>query len=60
MAPEGMIMMIMTMKVNSTKAASFSHIFQFGDSTGAQPETYKGVCNGAEGFSFNVVMVQVL
>ena len=60
MAPEGMIMMIMTMKVNSTKEAAFSHIFQLGDSTGAKPETYKGVCNGATGFSFNVVMVQVL
>ena len=60
MAPEGMIMMIMTMKVNSTKEAAFSHIFQLGDSTGAQFETYKGVYNGAAGFSLNVVMVQVL
>ena len=50
MAPVGVIMM----------TASFSHIFQLGDSTGAQLETNKGVYNGAAGFSLNVVMVQVL
>ena len=60
MAPVGVIMMIMTMKVNSKKAAAFSHIFQLGDSTGAQLETNKGVCNGAAGLSFNVEIVQVV
>ena len=65
MAPEGMIMMIMTMKVNSTKDAAFSHLFQLGDSTGAQLETYKGVYNGAAGCNgasvvCNGVMMQLL